>query len=50
MSLTETSTGDGLAALLGWLVTCVTVAILILAGNLVVAGSTAGFDGVGRIF
>jgi hypothetical protein len=41
---------DGLAVLLGWLMTAVTVAVLVLAWNLVVAGFTAGFDWVGRIF
>lgn len=41
---------DGLAVLLGWIMTGVTVAVLILAWNLVVAGFTAGFDWFGRIF
>lgn len=41
---------DGLAVLLGWIMTGVTVAVLVLAWNLVVAGFTAGFDWFGRIF
>lgn len=41
---------DGLAVLLGWIMTGVTVAVLVLAWNLVVAGFTAGFDWIGRIF
>lgn len=41
---------DGLAVLLGWVMTGVTVAVLILAWNLVVAGFGAGFDWVSRIF
>ncbi|MFC5344672.1 exopolysaccharide biosynthesis protein [Brevundimonas staleyi] len=41
---------DGLAVLLGWLMTGVTVAVLILAWNLVLAGFNAGFDWFGRIF
>ena len=40
---------DGLAVLLGWIMTGVTVAVLILAWNLVVAGFTAGFDWFGQI-
>ena len=40
---------DGLAVLLGWIMTGVTVAVLILAWTLVVAGFTAGFDWFGRI-
>ena len=41
---------DGLAVLLGWVMTGVTVAVLILAWNLVLAGFNAGFDWFGRIF
>lgn len=41
---------DGLAVLLGWIMTGVTVAVLVLAWKLVVAGFTAGFDGLARIF
>jgi hypothetical protein len=41
---------DGLAVLLGWIMTGVTVAVLVLAWNLVIAGFTAGFDWFGRIF
>lgn len=40
---------DGLAVLLGWIMTGVTVAVLILAWTLVVAGFTAGFDWFGQI-
>ena len=40
---------DGLTVLLGWSMTGVTVAVLILAWNLVFAGFTAGFDWFGRI-
>lgn len=35
---------DGLAVLLGWIMTGETVAVLVLAWNLVVAGFSAGFD------
>ena len=41
---------DGFAVLLGWIMTGVTVAVLVLAWNLVVAGFTTGFDWFGRIF
>ena len=40
---------DGLAVLLGWIMTGVTVAVLILAWNLVLAGFAAGFDWFGQI-
>jgi len=40
---------DGLAVLLGWLTTGITIVILFLAWNLVVAGFRAGLDGFGQI-
>ncbi len=40
---------DGLAVLLGWIMTGVTVAVLILAWTLVIAGFAAGFDWFGQI-
>ncbi|WGM30628.1 exopolysaccharide biosynthesis protein [Brevundimonas sp. NIBR11] len=41
---------DGLAVLLGWIMTGVTVAVLILAWKLVVAGFSAGFGWITGIF
>lgn len=41
---------DGLAVLLGWTVTAITVAVLIFAWKLVVAGFQLGFDWFGRVF
>lgn len=41
---------DGLAVLLGWVTTAITVAVLIFAWNLVVAGFRLGFDWIGRGF
>ncbi len=41
---------DGLAVLLGWVMTAVTVAVLLLAWRLVVGGFRAGFDWFGQIF
>lgn len=41
---------DGLAVILGWFTTAVTVLVLVLAWNLVLAGFAAGIDGFGRIF
>lgn len=41
---------DGLAVLLGWLTTAISVAVLFLAWKLIVAGIQAGIEGLGRIF
>lgn len=41
---------DGLAVLLGWITTGVTVAVLVFAWNLVVAGFRLGFDWFGQVF
>lgn len=41
---------DGLAVLLGWIMTGVTATVLFLAWTLVLAGFAAGFDWFGRIF
>ncbi|MES2861749.1 MAG: exopolysaccharide biosynthesis protein [Pseudomonadota bacterium] len=41
---------DGLAVLLGWVMTALTVAVLIFAWRLVVAGFSAGIDGFQRVF
>lgn len=40
---------DGVAVLLGWLLTGVTVVILVLAWNLVVAGFDTGFDWISQV-
>lgn len=41
---------DGIAVLLGWVMTGVTVAVLILAWKLVLAGFQAGFMWIGQVF
>jgi len=41
---------DGLAVLLGWVMTGVTAVVLFLAWHLVVGGFRAGFDWIGGIF
>lgn len=41
---------DGLIVLLGWIMTGVTVVVLVLAWNLIVAGFTAGADWFGQVF
>ena len=41
---------DGLAVLLGWITTGITVAVLIFAWQLVVAGFRLGFDWFGQVF
>jgi len=41
---------DGLAVLLGWITTGITVAVLVFAWQLVVAGFRLGFDWVGHVF
>ena len=40
---------DGVAVLLGWLMTGVTVVILVLAWNLIVAGFDTGFDWISQV-
>lgn len=40
---------DGLAVLLGWLTTALTVAVLVFAWNLVLAGFAAGADWIGQV-
>ncbi|HYD27253.1 exopolysaccharide biosynthesis protein [Brevundimonas sp.] len=40
---------DGLAVIIGWLLTAATVAVLFLAWRIIVAGVTHGFDWIGRI-
>ncbi|AQR61498.1 hypothetical protein BZG35_07415 [Brevundimonas sp. LM2] len=40
---------DGLAVLLGWITTGITIAVLVFAWRLVVAGFQLGFDWFGRI-
>ena len=40
---------DGVAVLLGWLMTGVTVVILVLAWNLIVAGFDTGFDWINQV-
>jgi len=41
---------DGLAVLLGWATTGLTIAVLVLAWNLVIAGFGAGIDWFGQVF
>jgi hypothetical protein len=41
---------DGLAVLLGWITTGITVAVLVFAWNLVLAGFRMGFDWFGQVF
>ena len=41
---------DGLAVLLGWVMTGVTVAVLFLAWHLVLGGFRAGFDWFSQVF
>lgn len=40
---------DGLAVIIGWLLTVATVAVLFLAWRIIVASVTHGFDWIGRI-